>query len=506
MTDRGSGRRGRRTEGPAQGPAVNAVYIRRRLGGTPTASAMLLLGAAAIGATVLRVLFLGRSFSMDEVHSIRLAQQDWSAFVATVFTDQANMALYYWLLRIWRMIGENEATIRLLSVLSAIAVIPVIYAIGTHLFGRQAGLLGAVLTAVNAYHVQYAQYARSYSLVVFLVALSTWFFVRGIEERSATHWVGYVFASVLAVYSHFFALFVLAAHAVSLLFLPRREIPWTPLLRSVMIIGCAFLPLAAFVVTRDRGQIAWVPPPHPTNVIGVFYVLAGGTGRLAEAGTIGKALFLEYFALCVIAVAAAAKGWARSRTSFELWRYGLPVVWLFVPIMLAYAISQFKPIFVAYYLIVSLPALMLLGASGLAVLPRNLTSIMLAVLVAFAMHEVFAYYAAGQTEDLRGASYRTLETALPGDALLFYAPYADNAFAYYRGRFPGPAPTLTVLPRGSKVPADTRRVWLFLSEDEPYRTEIRSLQASLVRRYSSIMTWKFAGVQLLLYSNDHVDR
>ncbi len=61
------------------------------------------------------------------------------------------------------------------------------------------GLIALVLLSVNAFHIAYAQNARSYSLMVFLIGLSSLFFVRGIERQSWQDWAGYVLATGTAV-------------------------------------------------------------------------------------------------------------------------------------------------------------------------------------------------------------------------------------------------------------------------------------------------------------------
>ena len=82
--------------------------------------------------------------------------------------------------------------------------------------------MAALLLALNAFLVQYAQEARGYALATFLVALACFFYVRGAEGGRARDWVAYAAAMSLAFYAHLFAAFVLLAHAVTVALLPRR--------------------------------------------------------------------------------------------------------------------------------------------------------------------------------------------------------------------------------------------------------------------------------------------
>jgi uncharacterized membrane protein len=53
-------------------------------------------------------------------------------------------------------------------------------------------MLAGLLLPLNAFFIRYAQEARSYSLLVFLTTLSSYFFVRGVERPSWKHWASYV--------------------------------------------------------------------------------------------------------------------------------------------------------------------------------------------------------------------------------------------------------------------------------------------------------------------------
>src|SRR4029077_7595119 len=131
------------------------------------------------------------------------------------------------------------------------------------------------------------------------------------------------------------------------------------------------------------------------------------------------------------------------------------------PIVLAFSVSLVKPIFIAYYLIVCLPPLVLLAAAGLASIRNKWVFVSaLMVIVALAAHQTYAYYTDFSKEDFRDATYRLLLLAAPGDVILFYAPYGRDGFDYYQRMFPG-APEVTTLPTWDGDSTRHRRVWLF---------------------------------------------
>lgn len=189
-------------------------------------------------ALVLRLLLLGQdSFWADEISSVIRAQLNRDEFSELMRSVPA-MALYYALLRFWIFLGDNEFTVRLLSVGFAVITVPLVYLLGKRLFHTKVGLIAAVLLAVNAFHIQYSQEARSYALVVLLVTLSSLFFARGVERPSSWRsWDGYAVFTAAAIYAHWYALLVLVAQLCSLAFLPRRNVPWEGIFTSWFILG-----------------------------------------------------------------------------------------------------------------------------------------------------------------------------------------------------------------------------------------------------------------------------
>src|SRR6266566_969714 len=176
-----------------------------------------------------------KSFWLDEGASVEIARLPWRQFFYVLSHREINMALYYVLLHLWMALGSTEGFIRGLSVLFSVATVPVLYALGARLFGRTAGLLAAWLLAINAYHIRYAQEARSYALVVFMATLGTWLLVRNLQEPASARWAAYAAVCALAVYSHIFGALVALAHGVSLAFLRRGDLPWKDLARGVRL-------------------------------------------------------------------------------------------------------------------------------------------------------------------------------------------------------------------------------------------------------------------------------
>jgi uncharacterized membrane protein len=207
-------------------------------------------------------MFLGdEPFWGDEILSVRRAQWSWGEFLAFMQEGVPAMAFYYLLLRFWIVLGESEMMVRLLSVVFGAATVPLVYLIGKRLFEARVGLVAALLMAVNTFHIQYSQEARSYSLLVFLVTLSTLFLIEIVQRPSWKSWAGFIAATGLAVYSHWFALLALAAQASTVVFLPGYKIPW----KGAIVTAATAIWTAQSRTIRSRSN-SLRSSPWPTSI------------------------------------------------------------------------------------------------------------------------------------------------------------------------------------------------------------------------------------------------
>ena len=88
---------------------------------------------------------------------------------------------------------------------------------GARLASARVGLGAAAFVAVSPMFVWFSQEARAYALLGLLIALSFLFFAESLRSASARPLALWVVTSLLAVLTHWFAVFVVAAEALWLL-------------------------------------------------------------------------------------------------------------------------------------------------------------------------------------------------------------------------------------------------------------------------------------------------
>jgi 4-amino-4-deoxy-L-arabinose transferase-like glycosyltransferase len=474
-----------------------------------------LLAFLALVALTLRVYKLdGQSLWYDEGFSVYLARMDPAEIVARTATD-IQPPLYYLLLHGWiQLLGDGEAAVRSLSVLWGVLAVPLIYGLALELFhSRLAGLLAAFLLAVSPLHLWYGQEARMYTLLTFLCLLSSTLLLLAMRARAWAGvgglWLAYALVNIAALYTHYFAFFVLAFQAAYLFlvawsegFRPRRLLVGG--LASGLGMALAYLPWLPHLITRYGADASYLPGQLKLGevLVDVAIAFAGGESVLEGTGMLLAAGYGLILVLCLAALLAAAARASQEVLAATAWR--LPpayhalfflLLYLLLPVALILALSFTSPKFNARYAMVAHPALLLLLAGGLAALWERRSGALQSV--------------------ARGAAAALALVFLLGSAL--YADlnaYSDPAFA--RADFRGVASYLErhaaedeviILSSGHIFPvwdyyaAGTER---YLLPDSPTLDTTRTLDYGIAADLNRWLAGR-GGVWLVLWQNDVVD-
>ncbi len=370
-------------------------------------------------------------FTLDEGFSAYLGRISTVEFLRVIWNAEFNMVLYYALLRVWMQLGHSEFLIRLLSVLFATATVPAIYFLARRLFrGGWIALLAALLLALHPFHLVLARSARSYSLTIFLVTLGAIFFLRGLDNPRWANWIAYGFLSAAAVYSHYFAVLIVLAQAISLVFFPGR-LPWKRLLGSLVLFTVLLIPAVAFLLHYgSTANIAWIAPTQKQQVLDLLY-----------SQSLSKARSLTYIVAWTASLVCAFR-FSREAA----WPYRFTAVWLFVPVVLVLAASIAKPLLVDRYLSVCIPAGVMLAAAGVGTIARWrvwLAAILLALILFYSISNVrHTLLRPDYTETWREASAYVLAHAQDGDEVVLLPGLGLPTFDYYREAYQGRLPDL----------------------------------------------------------------
>src|SRR5262249_9559490 len=134
-----------------------------------------------------------------------------------------NMATYNLLLHPITGLTRTEAGLRSLSLVFAVATVPMFAMLVDRLAGRPAAVVAGFAPALKPLALYYANELRAYSMVLFLVVAASLLLTRWTERRRPELLLAWAVVSALGAWTHYFAIWVTVAHVVALAALPDRR-------------------------------------------------------------------------------------------------------------------------------------------------------------------------------------------------------------------------------------------------------------------------------------------
>jgi mannosyltransferase len=456
-------------------------------------------------------------FWLDEAISESIGLSSGSAFVKLAFARETNMAFYYVVLHSWlTLVHPSDFTVRLLSVICAVAALPMLYVLATKLFDERVGVAAALLLAVNPTFVSYSQEARSYSLAVLLSLISWSTFIDCAREPTRLDRLKYVAATTLAVYTHNLAVLIVPAQGLTLLYIQREWSKRRPLLLAMSLVGFLLVPIPILTAYWYSGGEQWIAKkigvPGLASLREVAVTFAGGIApppvrqRSLEALTaLGFAMFLA--------------NWIKGlgQPTFRAVGYACAAIALVVPIVLLMCISQAIPLFIVRYLLICLPFYILIVAAGWCQFgdPRIAAS-GVALLVLLNLWADQTYYSYSARPNWRQAISYVSSTVRDGDRLVFVPAESRLEFDHNLKRFcVRPVGFSVVYPQwnslfevGGKYYGNDElcdaalrltpsRLWVVI-EPELAEISVRRLVADLSIRYPSVKVKDFGRLWIIV--------
>jgi mannosyltransferase len=522
------------------------------------AAPLLLLAVTLLGSG-LRFYALGqKGLWLDEAFSIWLGWHPLPEMWGWIARIDQHPPLYYTLLSLWMLLGDDAVTVRLLSAVAGALTVPVVYLLGRRLAGPLTGLLAALILAVSPFHVRFAQEARMYTLLAlaasatmaclaYLLSEAPTITLIGVTADSRAYrnrlaWTGYVIFTAAAMLTHSTALLLPVATNLFVfgLMWRRRRSPaaprfweegpdagasqaWgkvspaeieAPRLRSwllaqagvLLLWGAIWLP--AFISqTRGVYREFWMPAPTWRTVVDML-------GNFLSAHLPRQQLpWLDIiWVVCAVLLALGIAG-LRKRPAVP----ALLLTLFLTPIAGELLISLPRPVFYDRTLIWTTIPLYVLLAAGIAALRRWPAVLAVAALL-FTANDLSLreYYVNYDKEGWREAAAYVSQNSRKGDLILFNASWVQIPFDYYFRTTTNPVaehglPTDLFergilepkmepadLPRLQELIQERARVWLVYSHN--WYTDPQGLiPAALSQALTPTERRSYEGLEIRLY-------
>ena len=256
--------------------------------------------AAALAA---RLPNLGESLWFDEVvyTSVGLGP---GSLDRVLFRD-VHPPLYALIMLGWtRLFGDSEIAVRVPSLLFGMASLGIVFALARSWFGGRVALVALALLAAAPAHIWYSQENKVNMLAVLLTALAVCGLQRAWSSDRRRDWALFAAASVLALWTHAFASFVVASTLVwpwlQVARTGRRRLPRA--LAASVLIALAWAPLVVATL-RQLGEMGrdYLRPFTLTDLYNLLLVyLSHGNTLHAPLAVATPAALLEQHGLLLL--------------------------------------------------------------------------------------------------------------------------------------------------------------------------------------------------------------
>jgi hypothetical protein len=156
----------------------------------------------------------GKPLHEDEAVAGLIAMRPFGEMLRTVVLDRGGAPLHFVLAHIVFAVDASADALRSLSIVFALATIPVCYDLGRRLGGPLTGLTAAALAATSQLLLVYGTFGRMYSLFAFASAVAADLFVRALERPSRRTAAAAAAGALLPLAVHPFGVFLFGAEVV----------------------------------------------------------------------------------------------------------------------------------------------------------------------------------------------------------------------------------------------------------------------------------------------------
>lgn len=219
---------------------------------------------------VLKGLYLEfNSLAGDEPYSVYHAQMDLIP-VLDYLASGNNPPLYEIMLHFWiDLFGISEFSVRFPSLIFSGASVFFMYQIGKKYLNEKIAIYACLIFILSNYQLSFAHEARTYALLGLLSLASVYYYLGIVIDKeggSRKQLIGYIIATALLVYSHYFGFFIIVAQLLYLLIHPKLfKQYWKMVSIAAVSIFLLYLPNLIVLFTRvaDYGERSsyWLSKP-----------------------------------------------------------------------------------------------------------------------------------------------------------------------------------------------------------------------------------------------------
>ncbi len=280
----------------------------------------------------------GRLLSVEDLHRYQYPNPEKNAvdtIKGVILEDSQILPLYILITRFWvEWFGNSIAVTRSFSAFISLFTFPCLYWLCLELFESSlVGWIAIGLVAVSPVHVVYAQEARSYSLWIVAILLSSAALLRAMRLKTKVSWCIYAATLPLGFYTHLFFTLVAFAQGIYVVVIERFRLSKTLIyyLISALAGFITFVPWIWIIITNPQSEaVSWADAKQTffasaARWAGIFSRTFLDLGiSPSDPGTLKLALIP--FILIVLALMGYSIYFLCRKTPKEVWLFVLTLI------------------------------------------------------------------------------------------------------------------------------------------------------------------------------------
>ena len=194
-----------------------------------------------------------RSLWSDEVVVFNYISDNLLYDIKKMVIEDIHPPFYYLLQRVTLgFFGSSPLSLRLVSLISGVISVLLLFFIGKRLFGFRGGMAASLFLALSPFNIFYSQQARMYSLLV-AIALFSIFFLIKYERDEKYSLIGFLISITLGLYTYYpFALFIASIFIYSIIFMKKEK--FVKLTITILIAFLLLSPTILYILSSKLGS------------------------------------------------------------------------------------------------------------------------------------------------------------------------------------------------------------------------------------------------------------
>lgn len=351
----------------------------------------------------------------------------WESTVAGEFNPPLFYVLEHFMIGTF---GNTELILRVLPAIFGTLAIPVFYHIGKEFKDEFTGILMAVMCTVSPFLIWYSQEARAYTLLLLLIAWTTYFFFRALRTDNLWDWIPFAVIGAIAFWVHFYAMVFMAALVSYAIFAFLMDKERNKKIKPFLISICIYTAILFPLLVSMGGLVAKRTASAPTygiQGIGLMYATYQQLSGFSE-------LILIFFIGLFVVGTITTLYWNRGKGIFLIW---IPIVIAVASVFASGIIPMLPryliPLSVFFYLGIAMSFKAIGDMTNWE--KKTLVTVFSIVLVVLAVPFLSNYYSTPTKEDWRQVSTDLQQLTDRGDTVVTVPTYLDLPLNYYYSSF-----------------------------------------------------------------------